>query len=233
VPIIVGAVAVLVLAVAVGVWQFDMRRPSVEPASIEKMAYPLPEKPSVAVLPFVNMSGYPEQEYFSDGITENIIMALSKTPKLFVIARNSTFVYKDKPINIKQAAEELGVRYILKGSVQKTENRVRITAQLIDAALDNRWSKSRQKDIERLFELSEKIFTLDESSAQAHMILARYYFNLGSQESQQIHNMLFSQLAEYYRRAGRFEEAIATGRKILESNPICAYINRRFGGEMF
>jgi adenylate cyclase len=402
----------------------------------------LPDKPSIAVLPFDNMSDDPKQEYFSDGITENIIMALSKTPKLFVIARNSTFAYKNKPVDIKQAAEDLGVRYILEGSVQKTENRVRVTAQLIDATtgrhqwaerydrelkdifalqdeitleiimalqveltegeqsrihrggtnnleaflkilkgrehefrytkedmkiakrlyteaidldpryatayfwlasaidedLGNRWSKSREKDIERLFELSEKIFALDESNPQAHMVLSRYYyytgqqdkaiteaekavdldpnnaeghasvgialaqakrfkgaipwfkkairrnpnppnvyllwlgvsymntgsyeeaiaafekrislaptrygnymliaislsimrrheaaiemaekaFNLGSQESQQAHNTLLSHLAEYYRRAGRFEEAIDASRKLLDSNP--------------
>jgi hypothetical protein len=90
----------------------------------ERPPLPLPDKPSIAVLPFVNMSDDLKQVYFSDGITENIIMALSKTPKLFVIARNLTFVYKDKPFNIKQVADELGVRYILEGSVQKTENRV-------------------------------------------------------------------------------------------------------------
>jgi TolB-like protein/Flp pilus assembly protein TadD len=249
----------------------------------EKTPLPLPDKPSIGVLPFVNMSDDPKQAYFSDGITENIIMALSKTPKLFVIARNSTFAYKDKPFNIKQVSEELGVRYILEGSVQKTENRVRITAQLIDATtgrhqwaerydrelkdifvlqdeitleiitalqveltegeqirihrggttnleaflkilkgrehhfkytkekmeiakqmykqaitLDPKyatayfwlayaidadigigWSKSREKDVGRLFELAEKIFALDDSSAQGHIVLSRYYTHTG------------------------------------------------------
>jgi class 3 adenylate cyclase len=120
--------AIVVVAVAFGIWQFYLRRPVVEPASVEKMAYPLPDKPSIAVLPFDNMSGDPKQEYFSDGITEDIIAALSKTEALFVIARNSTFVYKGKPVKVKQVAEELGVRYVLEGSVQKSENRVRITA---------------------------------------------------------------------------------------------------------
>ena len=87
-PILVGTVAVLALAVAVGIWQFYMRRPSIEPASENKMAFPLPDKPSIAVLPFANMSGDPQQDYFSDGLTEEIITALSKVPKLFVIARN-------------------------------------------------------------------------------------------------------------------------------------------------
>ena len=92
-----------------------------------------PEKPSIAVLPFDNMTNDPEQEYFIDGIAEDIITALSKTDQLLVIARNSTFTYKGKPVKIKQIAEELGVRYVLEGSVRKTEDRVRITAQLIDA----------------------------------------------------------------------------------------------------
>ena len=126
-----AAVVVLVVA-ALGIWQFYMRRPTVEPASVEKMAFPLPEKPSIAVLPFDNMSGDPQQEYFSDGITEDIITALSKTDQLFVIVRNSTFTYKGKPVKVKQIAEELGVRYVLEGSIRKTEDRVRITAQLID-----------------------------------------------------------------------------------------------------
>ncbi|MHC5074639.1 MAG: adenylate/guanylate cyclase domain-containing protein, partial [Planctomycetota bacterium] len=132
-PIVVGVAAVLVLAVAVGIWQFYMRRPSVEPASVEKMAYQLPDKPSIAVLPFDNLSGDPEQKYFSDGITEEIISSLSRVPKLFVIARNSTFTYKEKPVKVKQVAEELGVKYVLEGSVRKAEDKVRITAQLIDA----------------------------------------------------------------------------------------------------
>jgi TolB-like protein len=101
------------------------------------MALPLPDKPSIAVLPFVNMSGDKEQEYFSDGITENIITGLSKIPRLFVIARNSTFIYKGKGVKVQQVAEELGVRYVLEGSVQRSENRVRITAQLIDALTSN------------------------------------------------------------------------------------------------
>jgi adenylate cyclase len=452
VPFLVGGVAVIVLAVAVGVWYFFMRtpQPPIETADVEKMAFPLPEKPSIAVLPFDNMSDDPKQAYISDGITENIIMALSKTPKLFVIARNSTFAYKDKPINIKQAAEELGVRYILEGSVQKTENRVRITAQLIDAttgrhhwaerydrelkdifalqdeitleiitalqvkltegeqsrilrrgtanleaflkilkgrehhyqftkedleiakrmykeaiALDptyatayywlaiatdtellQGWSKSRKKDIERLFEMSEKIFSLDDSSTQAHIVLSRFYafsgeldraiteakkavdldpndaeayaygghtlclaqrykegnewfkrairlnpsppawywqwvgtsymgmgsyeeavatfkkriniapnagdfmfcamnlsyigkheeaiemankaMNLLEQQSQKRQNTQLSHLAEYYRRAGQFEEAIDTSRKLLDSNPKTEYKLRAY-----
>jgi TolB-like protein len=97
------------LAAAVVIWQFVLHPTSsrTEVASKEKMAFPLPDKPSIAVLPFVNMSGDPKQEFFSDGITEDIITALSKIPKLFVIARNSTFTYKGKPVKVKQVSEEL------------------------------------------------------------------------------------------------------------------------------
>jgi TolB-like protein/class 3 adenylate cyclase len=128
-----GAVAVLIIgAGALAIWNFYLR-PDIDPASVEKMAFSLPEKPSIAVLPFVNMSEDPKQEYFSDGMTEEIITALSRVPYLFVIARNSTFTYKGKPIKVSQVAEELGVRYVLEGSFRRVGDRVRITAQLIDA----------------------------------------------------------------------------------------------------
>src|SRR5206468_12719715 len=94
----------------------------------------LPAKPSLAVLPFTNMSGDPEQEYFSDGITEDIITDLSQISALFVIARNTAFTFKGKAVEIVQAARKLNVRYVLEGSVRKAGNRIRITAQLIDGA---------------------------------------------------------------------------------------------------
>jgi adenylate cyclase len=118
----------------------------------------LPEKPSIAVLPFTNMSGDPSQEYFSDGLTEQIINGLSKVSKLFVIARNSSFAYKGKAVGVKQIAKELGVRYILEGSVQKVENRVRITAQLIDATTDyHMWSENFDRDLEDIFAIQDEI----------------------------------------------------------------------------
>src|SRR6185369_11187726 len=94
----------------------------------------LPDKPSIAVLPFQNMSGDPEQEYFADGMVEDIITALSRIRWLFVIARNSSFTYKGEAVDVKQVSRELGVRYVLEGSVRRAANRVRITGQLIDAA---------------------------------------------------------------------------------------------------
>jgi adenylate cyclase len=132
-----GLAGVLLIVAGVALWQFVLRptlpaRPLVEKADPQKMAYSLPDKPSIAVLPFVNMSDDPKQEFFSDGITEEIITALSKIPQFFVIARNSTFTYKGKAVKIKQVSEELGVQYVLEGSVRRDGDRVRITAQLID-----------------------------------------------------------------------------------------------------
>jgi len=132
--------------------------PSVDKADPKKMALPLPDKPSIAVLPFMNMSGDKEQEYFSDGITGNIITGLSKIPRLFVIARNSTFIYKGKGVKVQQVAEELGVRYVLEGSVQRSENRIRITAQLIDAITGNHlWAERYDRDLKDIFAVQDEI----------------------------------------------------------------------------
>jgi adenylate cyclase len=153
-----GAISVIILVVGIfAIWNYYFR-PSFEPASVENMAYPLPDKPSIAVLPFDNMSEDPKQEFFSDGITEDIITALSKTPRLFVIARNSTFTYKKKPVKIQQVAEELGVRYILEGSVRKSENKVRITAQLIDALKGTHlWAEKYDRDLKDIFAIQDSI----------------------------------------------------------------------------
>jgi adenylate cyclase len=151
------AVALFVVMAALLSWYFFFR-PPFEPASLDRMAHPLPDKPSIAVLPFNNMSGDPEQEYFSDGLTEELITALSKTLKMFVIARNSTFTYKGKPVKVKQVAEELGVRYVLEGSVRKAEDRVRISAQLIDAFSGHHlWAERYDRDLKDIFALQDEI----------------------------------------------------------------------------
>jgi adenylate cyclase len=157
---VLGIIAVAVIAGAGILYQFVLRpSPSkIEVASKEKMAFPLPDKPSIAVLPFTNLSGDPQQEFFSDGLTEDIITALSKVPGLFVIARNSTFTYKGKPVKVQRVAEDLGVRYVLEGSVQKAGDRVRITAQLIDA-LNGRhiWSERYDTQLKDIFALQDKL----------------------------------------------------------------------------
>jgi TolB-like protein/Tfp pilus assembly protein PilF len=124
----------------------------------ENPPLPIPDRPSIAVLPFDNLSGDPEQEYFSDGITEDIITALSKTPKMLVIARNSTFTYKGKPVNVQQVGNELGVRYVLEGSVRKVGERVRITAQLVDAKSGHHlWAEKFDRDLKDIFALQDEI----------------------------------------------------------------------------
>jgi adenylate cyclase len=153
-----GAVAVLIVIIGTALWNFYWRAPKFEPASKEKMAFALPDKPSIAVLPFVNMSGDPQQEYFSDGITEDLITDLSKVLGLFVIARNSTFVYKGKPVKIRQVAEDLGVRYVLEGSVRRAGDEVRINAQLIDATTGRHlWADRYDGSIKDVFSLQDKI----------------------------------------------------------------------------
>jgi TolB-like protein/rhodanese-related sulfurtransferase len=130
----------------------------VEPVSLEAMAFPLPDKPSIAVLPFANMSGNPEQDYFADGMTEDLITDLSKISGLFVIARNSTFVYKGKAVAIRQVAEELGVRYVLEGSVRRAGDQVRINAQLIDATTGGHvWAERYDGTMEDIFALQDQV----------------------------------------------------------------------------
>jgi TolB-like protein len=112
----------------------DRAVPGEQPAPASRQPLPLPDKPSIAVLPFQNLSGDPEQDYFSDGIVEEITTALSRFRSLFVIARNSAFTYKGRPVDVRQVGRELGVRYLLEGSVRKAANRVRLNGQLIDTA---------------------------------------------------------------------------------------------------
>jgi TolB-like protein/Tfp pilus assembly protein PilF len=153
-----AAAAIVVAVIGLGIWQFYAHRPDIEPASMEKMAFPLPDKPSIAVLPFDNLSGDKEQDPIADGLTEDIITSLSRVPELFVIARNSTFTYKGKPVKVQQVAEELGVRYILEGSVQRSGDNLRITAQLIDALKGNHlWAHRFDRRAENLFAMQDEI----------------------------------------------------------------------------
>ena len=150
----------IVVAAAFAIWRLYLRPtpPSIEVASKEKMAFPLPDKPSIAVLPFVNMSKDPDQEYFSDGITEDLITDLSKISGLLVIARNSTFTYKGKPVKVKQVAEELGVRYVLEGSVRRAGTEIRINAQLIDSMTGlHLWAERYDGTIGKIFALQDQI----------------------------------------------------------------------------
>jgi adenylate cyclase len=128
-------------------------KPMPEPAAL-----PLPDKPSIAVLPFQNMSGDPEQEYFADGMVEEIITALSRIRWFFVIARNSTFTYKGRAVDVKQVGRELGVRYVLEGSVRKSGSRIRVTAQLVEAETGNHvWAERYDRDLADIFAVQDEI----------------------------------------------------------------------------
>ncbi|MGB6282219.1 MAG: adenylate/guanylate cyclase domain-containing protein, partial [Syntrophobacteria bacterium] len=154
---VVIAVAIVFLLAVGGVIYWRAASPPVEVASVEKMAFPLPDKPSIAVLPFDNMSNDPKQEYFSDGITEDLITDLSKISGLFVIARNSTFTYKGKAVKVQQVAEELGVRYVLEGSVRKERETVRINAQLVDATTGHHlWAERFDGTFADIFALQDR-----------------------------------------------------------------------------
>jgi TolB-like protein/class 3 adenylate cyclase len=155
-----GIGVIVVGVVALVLWQFALppKAPPVDKADPKKMALPLPDKPSIAVLPFVNMSGDPAKDFLSDGLTDEIINALSNFPTVFVIARNSTFTYKGKPLKVQQVAEEMGVQYVLEGSVQWSGDRVRIMAQLIDALKGHHlFSERYDRELKDIFALQDEI----------------------------------------------------------------------------
>ena len=145
-----AALTVMVLLAAVLVWNI-LPHESTTRLSV-------PDNPSIAVLPFKNLSGDPDQGYFVDGITENLIAALSRFPDLFVIASTSTFTYKDKPIKVRQVGQELGVRYVLEGNVQRAQDRVRVTAQLIEASSERHlWAQSYERGLDDIFAIQGEV----------------------------------------------------------------------------
>jgi adenylate cyclase len=144
--------------VRIWAWSPEAVPTTLTPPTDGQQAPPLPDKPSIAVLAFQNMSGDPEQEYFSDGITEDIITNLSKHRGFFVIARNSSFTYKGQAVDVTRLGRELGVRYVLEGSVRKAGNRVRITAQLVDATTGSHlWAEKYDRDLTDLFAVQDEI----------------------------------------------------------------------------
>ncbi len=156
-PVVAGGLVVLVMVAGIALWQLpsELRE---EPASEANMAFPLPDKPSIAVLPFNNISDDASQEYFADGMTEDLITDLSKISGLFVISRNSTHVYKNRQVKVQQVAEDLGVRYILEGSVRRVGDQVRINAQLIDALTAGHiWAERYDGAMTDVFGLQDKV----------------------------------------------------------------------------
>ena len=157
-PVLAGVIAGVIVLIGVAAWNYYFRPAPIEPASKEKMAFPLPEKPSIAVLPFKNLSGEAEQEFLADGITESIIGAISRVSELFVIASNSVFTYKGKPVKVQTVSEELGVRNVLEGTVQKAGNQLRVHVQLIDATTGRHlWSDKYDREIKDLFSVQDDI----------------------------------------------------------------------------
>ena len=155
-PALAAAVLLVLAGAGAAAWLRPWE-PKIESASPERMTFPLPDKPSIAVLPFANMSSEAEQENFADGMTDDLITDLSKVSGLFVIARNSTFVYKGKPVKISQVAEELGVRYVLEGSVRRAGDKVRMNAQLIDALTGGHvWADRFDGDVADIFAVQDE-----------------------------------------------------------------------------
>jgi len=154
---LVAMVVIIAGAATLAIWKLSSK-PAPVKSSPERMAFPLPDKPSIAVLPFVNMSKDPEQEFFSDGLTEEIITALFKSPYLFVVARTSTLAYKGKSIPVDQVAQELRVRYVLEGSVRRDGDQVRISAQLIDAKTGHhQWAERYDGNMRNVFAIQDQI----------------------------------------------------------------------------
>jgi adenylate cyclase len=196
-------------------------RISLEPPSVEMTNRPIDNtnKPSIAVLPFANLSADPEQEYFSDGITEEIITGLSKVPSVFVIARNSSFTYKTKNVNVQKVSQELGARYVLEGSVRKSGKRVRIAAQLIDATTGyHLWAERYDRELKEIFAIQDEITMKIMSAIQVKITEGDHarVFATGTNNLEAY--IKFLKGLEHYRRGGgernllalkAFEEAIA------------------------
>jgi adenylate cyclase len=152
--------ALLLVIGGVTLWKSYIRTaaPPVEVASVERKTFPLPDKPSIAVLPFENLSGDQEQDYFSDGITEDLITELSKISGLFVIARHSVYIYKGKVVKVAEVGREFGVRYVLEGSVRKANDKVRITAQLVDTITEGHlWAERYDRELKDIFALQDEV----------------------------------------------------------------------------
>jgi TolB-like protein/class 3 adenylate cyclase/Tfp pilus assembly protein PilF len=202
--------------------------------TVETMpALALPDKPSLAVLPFQNMSGDPEQEYFADGIVEEITTAISRFPWLFVIARNSSFAYKGKAIDVRQVARELGVRYVLEGSVRKAGTRVRITGQLIDAATGaHLWADRFDGSLDDIFELQDQIASRVVGVIEPRLLLIETdRASRKPTENLDAYDLYLRALAQTYKRTEEgVAESIRLCRRALELDPAFAPAMGRIAG---
>jgi adenylate cyclase len=205
--------AVAIVAVFGTLVYQKMAEPDFEPASIEKMTYSLPEKPSIAVLPFRNMSGDPNKEYIADGLTENIITNLAKLPQVFVISRESSFFYKGKNIQISKVSEELGVRYVLEGSVIVEGDNVRATAQLIDGLSGHHvWAQNYDRELEGLLALLDDITLSILKEMQVEIRVGYKEFGAGTQNISAYLKLVEGRyLSQLYKK-----EENLRGRKLIE-----------------
>lgn len=186
---------------------------------------PVPEKPSIAVLPFQNMSGDPEQEYFADGIVEDIITELSRFKGLLVIARNSTFTYKGKSVDVKKVGAELGVRYVLEGSVRRAGQRVRITGQLIDAETGGHvWAEKYDRDLTDIFELQDQITRSVVAALQTELlVLEGSLVDRSTSPSLEVWTATKKFWIEFYKVTPEsFTEALRLARKLAQDHPASA-----------
>lgn len=217
------AAAAVILAIAVfGVVVWQPWRPEVEPASVENMALPLPDKPSIAVLPFDNLSADLEQAYFADGMTDDLITGLSKISGLFVISRNSTFTYKDSHVRVRQVAEELGVRYVLEGSVRRAGDQVRINAQLIDALSGfHLWAEKYDGPLTDIFALQDDVVGQIVAALEVNLTTAESALK-GQAETQipQAYDALLQGWEHYRRQTPEdYAKAISLFERAIELDP--------------
>ncbi|MCP4469113.1 MAG: hypothetical protein GY815_00235 [Gammaproteobacteria bacterium] len=225
----VVVVVIMLVAAGIGYWSKGTPPPE-QPELVQSKTLPLPDKPSIAVLSFDNLSGDPGQEYLSDGISQNIITGLSQFPGLFVIARQSSFSYKGKAVKVHEIASELGVQYIIEGSVQKSDSRVRVTAQFVDLMWG--WTDDPEKSEKLSLEHAQSAVSLNNTDAEAHWVLGAtlIYTGQGGKDALVAYERALALspnnadlLAEYgwnIPYLGRAEEAVKLIRKAMRLNPV-------------
>ncbi len=204
---------VLLIAIVGGITFWWQTQPDFEPADPTKFAYKLPEKPSIAVLPFDNLTGDKKQDYLGDGLTENIIAVLATSPNLFVIARNSSFTYKGKATKVQKVAEQLGVRYVLEGSVQRDGEKSRITAELVDAVNGRHlWSKRYDRKLDNIFKLQDEIAQEILVAIQVKLTLGdtarRIWLSVGDAETYRLYMLAGRQFAIWSREGNAESERL-------------------------
>jgi TolB-like protein/Tfp pilus assembly protein PilF len=205
-----------------GVAQHQSAQRDAKPGSTGAAAPQLSEKPSIAVLPFTNMSGDPEQEYFSDGITEDIITALTRLRWFFVVARSSTFAYKGQGVDVRQVGRDLGVRYLLEGSVRKSGQRLRITAQLLDAIAGNHiWAERYDRELTDIFALQDEITASVAASIEPRLMAAEG-LRTGTRSTHDLHawDLVARALSHFWKlTAAESDTAVAILRQAVQRDP--------------